>query len=128
VGFLDAAFAEVPRIAVVLVPGTAGQASRVRTRAAHGWYDEVSWLKAFDRRPHVHDLGQRLVPDHQVVISRWRDSVLEGADFLVGATDADVEHPQRDLVRLGEPGEFLLDDLDLLRPGENCDCLHDAFT
>jgi len=95
---------------------------------AHGWHDEVSWLKALDRGSHVHDLGQRLVPDDQVVISRWRGSVLEGADFLVGATDAGVEDPQRDLVRLGEPGELLLDDLDLLSSWENRDCFHAAFT
>src|SRR5450755_4682628 len=85
-------------------------------------------MKSLDRRPHVHDLGQRFVPDHQVVVSRWRGSVLEGADFLVGATDADVEHPQRDLVRLGEPGGFLLDDPDLSRSWEDCDRLHAAFT
>jgi len=124
VGFLDAALAEVPGIAVVLVPGTASQAARMRARPAHGWHDEVSGLKALDGRPHVHDLGHRLVADHQMVIPGGRGSVLEGADLLVGAADADVEHPHHDLVRLGEPGEVLLDDLDLLRSWENRDCLH----
>lgn len=76
VGFLDAAFTEVPGIAVILVTGTAGHASRVGARAAHGWYDKVSRLEALDSSPHVHDLGHRLVPDHQVVIPRWRSSAV----------------------------------------------------
>jgi hypothetical protein len=75
-------------------------------------------------RAHLHDLGQRLVADHQVVIVRRRSAVLEGTDLLVGAADADVQHPHQDLVGLGEPGSLLLDDLDLTRSGKHRDGLH----
>jgi hypothetical protein len=76
---------------------------------------------------HLDDLGQRLVADHQVIVPwRW-SAVLKGTDLLVGSADADVQHPHGDLVGLGEPGNLLLDDLDLMRSGKYCDCLHDLF-
>jgi hypothetical protein len=127
VGFLDAAFPEVTGVAVVLVPGSAGPAAGMGTGAAHGWDDEIAPLECFDGRSGLDDLGQRLVADHQVIISRRRGPVFEGADLLVGAADADVEHLQHDLVRLGDPGIFLLDDFDLAGSREHCDCLHIHF-
>jgi len=84
----------------------------MRTRAAHGRDDKITWLEALDRGSGRYHLGQRLMADHQVVIA-WRGRpVLERADLPVGAADADVEHPQQDLVRLGDPWLFLLDNLD----------------
>ena len=87
------------------------------TGAAHRWHDEISHPEPLHGRARLHDLGQRLVADHQVIISGRRCAVLKGADLLVGAADTDVQHPQHDLVRLDEPGIFLLDDLDLTRAG-----------
>ena len=94
------------------------------TRAAHRRDDKIAWLEALDGGSGRYDLSQRLVADHQVIVSRRGCPVLERADLLVGAADADVEHPQHDLVGLGDPGIFLLDDLDLAGTGEHCDCLH----
>ena len=99
----------------------------MRTRAAHGRDDKITRLEALDGRSGRHDLGQRLVADHQVVITRWWRPVLEGGDLLVGTADADIEQPQHELVGLGDPGIFLLDDLDLAGLREHCDCLHVAF-
>jgi hypothetical protein len=96
-------------------------------RTAHGRDDKIAWLEALDGRSGRYDLGQRLVADHQVVITRRGAPVLERADLFVGTADADVEHPQHDLVRLGDPGIFLLDDFDLTGPREHCDCLHIVF-
>ncbi len=62
--------------------------------------------------------------DHQVVIpSRWR-AVFEGADLSVRATNANVEHTKHYLVRLGELGRFVLNDLDCFSSWKNCNCLH----
>ena len=61
---LDAALAEVTGVAVVLVPGPAGQAAGVRTRAAHRRDDKVARPEALDGRSSRYDLGQRLVADH----------------------------------------------------------------
>ncbi len=127
VRFLDSALAEVTGVAVVLVPGPAGQAAGMNTRAAHGRDDKIACLEALDGRSGRYHLGQRFMADHQVVISRRGGPVLKRADLLVGATDADVEHPQHDLVRLGDPGIFLLDDFDLAGSREHCDCLHVLF-
>ena len=59
--------------------------------------------------------------DHQVVIPGRRGAVLKGTDLFVGTADADIQQAQRDLVGLGEPGNILLDDLDLLRSGKDRD-------
>jgi hypothetical protein len=99
----------------------------MRTRAAHRRDDKIARPEALDGRSGRDDLGQRLVADHQVVITRRGGPILERADLLVGAADADVEHPQHDLVRLGDPGIFPLDDFDLAGPREHCDCLHIVF-
>jgi hypothetical protein len=69
------------------------------TRAAHGRDDKVTWLEALDRGSGRYDLRQRLMADHQVVVTRRRGPVLERGDLPVGAADADVEDPQQDLVR-----------------------------
>src|SRR5262249_23008263 len=111
-------------VEVVLVPGPAGQAAGMETRAAHGRDDKISWLEALDGRSGRYDLSQRLVADHQVVVSRRGSPVLEGADLLVRAADADVERLQHDPGRLGDPGSLLLDDLDLAGSREHGDCLH----
>ena len=96
----------------------------MRTGAAYRWHDEISHLEALDGRADLHDLGQRLVADHQVVIPGRRGAVLKGTDLFVGAADADIQHPQHDLVGLGEPGSFLLDDLDLMRSRKDRDGFH----
>ena len=46
---------------------------------------------------HLDHLAQRLVAQNQVIAAarRW-EVVLETADFLVGATDADLEDPDLD--------------------------------
>jgi len=99
VRLFDAAFGEVAGVAEVLMPRPAGQAAGMGTRTAYGRDDEVTWLEALDRGSGRYHLGQRLVADHQVVIT-WRGRpVLERADLPVGAADADVEHPHKDLVR-----------------------------
>src|SRR5262249_59476752 len=46
--FLDAAFGEVAGVAVVLVPGPAGQAAGMNTRTAHGRDDKIAYLEALD--------------------------------------------------------------------------------
>ena len=51
-------------VAVVLVPGPAGQADGMGTRAAHGRDDKIAYPEALDGRPGRDDLGQRLVADH----------------------------------------------------------------
>src|SRR6185437_17114708 len=71
VRLFDAAFCEVAGVAVVLMPGPAGQAAGMRTRAAHGRDDEITWLEALDPGSGRYHLGQRLMADHQVVIA-WR--------------------------------------------------------
>src|SRR4051812_13970505 len=65
--------------------------------------------------------------DDQVVIPPWGGAILKGTDFSVGTTDADVEHAQHDLVRLGDPGSFVLDDFDFPGSWKNRDCLHIIF-
>lgn len=112
VRLFDAAFGEVTGVAVILMPGPAGQAAGMGTRAAHGRDDEITWLEALDRGSGRDHLGQRLMADHQVVITRRGRPVLERADLPVGAADADVEDPQQHLVRLGDHRLLLLDDLD----------------
>ena len=83
--------------------------------------DLAAATKALDGGANLHDLGQRLMADHQVVIPGRRGAVLKGTDLFVGAADADIQQAQRDLVGLGEPGNVLLDDLDLLRSGKDRD-------
>jgi hypothetical protein len=96
----------------------------MRTGAAYRGYDEISHLEALDGGADLYDLGQRLMADHQVVIPGRRGAVLKGTDLFVGAADADIQQAQHDLVGLGEPGNVLLDDLDLLRSGKNRDGFH----
>jgi hypothetical protein len=64
------------------------------------------------------------VADHQVIFPwRW-SAVLKGTDLFIGAADADVQHSQGDLVRLGDPGNFLLDDPDLTGSRKDRNCFH----
>ncbi|MFY9929058.1 MAG: hypothetical protein WAK82_13710 [Streptosporangiaceae bacterium] len=124
VGFLDAALGELAGVAVILVPGTAGQAAAIRTGAAYRWHDEIPHPEALDGRADGRDLGQCLVADHQVIIPGRRRAVLKGADLFVGAADPDIEQAQRHLVGQPELGSFLLDDLDLPRSRKDRDGLH----
>src|SRR5262245_65641365 len=57
---LDAALLEVAGVAVVLVPGAAGQAAGMNTRTAHGRDDKIAYPEALDGGSGRDDLGQRL--------------------------------------------------------------------
>src|SRR5437764_14673330 len=92
--------------------------------AAYRRHDQVPRFQAADGRTNFHYLGERFMTNHQVVIPSWWRAIFKGADFSVRATDTDVEHAQHDLIRLGEPGSFVLDDFDFFRSRKNCDCLH----
>jgi len=76
----------------------------MRAGAAYRGDDEISHFEALDGRADLHDLGQRLMADHQ-----WSSQAAgcrtQGADLFVGAADADIQQAQRDLVGLGEPGK-----------------------
>jgi len=122
--FFDAAFSEVAAISKKIMPGSARPAAGMGTRTAHGRYDQIPGLEALDRRSDLDDLGQRLVADHQVVITGWRGPVLEVADLLVSAADANVENPQLHLVGMGDPGIPVIDDFHLVRGGEHRYCPH----
>jgi len=110
--FLDAALAEVSRAAVVLMPGPTGQTFTVDAWAAHRGHGQVADLEVVDGRPNLHNLGEGLMTDHQMVISRWRCSVLERTDLPVSTANPDLEHVEPDLIRLNEPGDFVIDDFD----------------
>ena len=96
----------------------------MRARAADRRHHQVPGLEALDGRAGPHHLGQRLVPNDQMVVPGLRGAVLEGADLFVRAAQADVEHPQQHLVWLGEPGHVPVDDLYLTRSGKYRDGLH----
>jgi hypothetical protein len=115
---------ELAGVAVVLVPGTAGQAAATRTGTAYRGHDEIPHPEPLDGGADLHDLGQRLMADHQVIIPRWRGAVLEGADLLVGAADADIQQSQHDLIGLGDPRHFQFDELDLMSVRKDRDGLH----
>ena len=94
------------------MPGPTGPTVAVDAWAAHRRHDQVSDLEVVDGRPNLRNLGQGLMTDHQMVISRWRCPVLERTDLPVSAADPDLEHMEPDLIRLNEPGDFVIDDFD----------------
>src|SRR6266581_4205991 len=78
----------------------------------YGWHDQVTRFQATDGGADFLDLSERFVPDHQIVISSWWRARFEGANLSVRTTDTDVEHVKHYLIRLGEPGRFVLDNLE----------------
>src|SRR6266571_891055 len=123
-GFLDPAFGKISCIAKVLVSCTTSATPGMMTGATHCWHDQVTRFQATDSRTDLLDLSERFMPDYQIVMSlRWR-AVFEGADLSVRTTDTDVEHAKHYLIRLGEPGRFMFEDLECLSSWKNRDCLH----
>jgi len=91
VPLLDATLRELVRSAKVLAPAAAGQAMRVRARASHGRNHQITGLELGDGSADFHNLPQRFVTQDQVFTMTGRRSIKEGADFLVGAAQADFE-------------------------------------
>src|SRR6266581_9789109 len=90
----------------------------------YGWHDQVTRFQATDGGADFLDLSERFVPDHQIVISSWWRAIFEGANLSVRTTDTDVEHVKHYLIRLGEPGRFMFEDLECLSSWKNRDCFH----
>src|SRR5262245_11730947 len=59
-----------------------------------------------------------------VLSSQYRRTIFKGADFSIRATDTNIEHAKHDLVRLGDAGRFMLDDLEHFRFWKYRDCFH----
>src|SRR4051812_30241225 len=89
--------------------GPGGAGGGVPAGAAYRGDDEIAHLYAAHRSPDLGDLGQCLMPDHQVVKLGWRRAVLKRADLFVSAADADIEHAKLDLIGLGQAGFLFLD-------------------
>jgi len=68
-----------------------------------------------------------MAEDEVVRSGRWRP-VNEGAQFLVGAADPNLEHPQLNVLRRGKAWLVALDDPDLARTGKNAHCSHESTT
>ncbi len=76
----------------------------------------------------VHHLGDRLMPEDQVVGTRRGLAVGKGGDLSVGAADADLARAQQDLLRAELSGFVLLDDRHLPPSGKHRQRLHPIST
>jgi hypothetical protein len=94
---LDPALCEVSRVAEVLPPDRTGETPGVWARPPHHRDHEVAWLDPGDTRPHLDDLAEGLVTQHQVLRARWWHAVLESDDLAVRAANPDLQHAELDL-------------------------------
>ena len=119
VGFFDAALGELAGVAVILMPGTAGQAAGMRDR---GGARTGTTRSPTSKRSTAEPVARSRPATH----GRSPGSHPRAAGVPYSKEQISLSVPQMptssmrssDLVGLGEPGLLLLDDLDLRDPGK----------
>jgi hypothetical protein len=97
---------------------------RITAGQAHRTYDQVAGPQVFDAGPALDYFTKRFVTEHEVIETRWRRPVDEGADIFVGAANADFEHTKQDLGRRRNARLIPFGDFDFPPPREDRDGFH----
>jgi hypothetical protein len=112
-------FGESSGGAKILKFGAARLAIGIVAWAPNGRNDEIAGLETGHIGAHFFNNSEGFVADHKIFESRRRRTVNEGADFLVGAANADFEGTDFYFVIAGNGGGNVFDQLDFFASLEN---------
>ena len=101
---VDAVFTVGAGRAEVLVAGVAGVAGRPGAGEADGADDEVAGVEVRDGGSGFENFREGFVPQDEMIGAGGRCTVNKGADFFIGAADADFDHTQFDVGGGGNRG------------------------
>jgi hypothetical protein len=119
VALVDAAFGEFAGGAEILKFGATRLAIRIVAGAADGRDDEVAGFEAADVGANFFNDAEGFVADDEIFKAGGRRAVNKGADFLVGAADANFQGTDFYFVVAGDFGRNVFDQLDFFASLEN---------